>query len=114
MFTDTVAGTSYSTSLVVGDLTSLLGGSTAYVGFSGASGGAYAVQTIANFSFVSIPLQTLQLTGNNGVVISWPGTIQGYGLQANANLATTNWVNVTNSVSLSNGQYQVTVPRPAG
>jgi hypothetical protein len=34
----------------------------------------------------------------------------GYVLQQNSNLATTNWVNVTNPASMVNGQNQVVVP----
>jgi len=109
-FTDAVAGTFFSTNINVGNLTNTLRGSTAYVGFTGSTGGYNAVQTISNFSFISLPAQTLLLTGTNTVAISWPAAIGGYALQQNSSLTTTNWVNVTNTVNLVNGQNQVIVP----
>lgn len=58
-FTDTVANTSFSTEITVGDLTHLLDTNTAYVGFTGADGGSTAVQTIGNFSFSSFTTPAL-------------------------------------------------------
>jgi predicted component of type VI protein secretion system len=100
----------FSTNLNVGDLTAAAGGSAAYVGFTGATGGSVATQTITNFSFVSIPSQGIQLTATNTVVVTWPGVIAGYVLQQNHKLNTTNWANVTNLDSVVNGQHQVIVP----
>jgi hypothetical protein len=108
-FTDAVAATSFSTNLAVGNLTQIVGSNTAYIGFTGADGGSTSIQTISNFTFVSIPTATIQSDGANAV-ISWQGSIPGYTLQQNANLATTNWVNVTNQEILTNGLYQATVP----
>lgn len=108
-FTDAVAHASFSTNRNVGDLTQVAGGSTAYIGFSGATGGANAIQTISNFSFVSIPTEAIQLIGTN-VFITWPGAISGYGLQQNSDLTTTNWVNVANLNNITNGLNQVIVP----
>jgi len=99
----------FSTNLMVGDLTQVLGNNTAYLGFTGSDGGATSIQTITNFSFVSIPAAAIQLSGANAL-ISWPGSIIGYGLQQNANLNTTNWVNITNQAVFTNGSYQATVP----
>jgi hypothetical protein len=52
---------------------------------------------------------------STNIVLAWPSSgSSGYQLQSNTNLANTNgWVNVTNSVSLGNGQNQVTVPLSA-
>jgi hypothetical protein len=108
-FTDAVAASSFSTNLAVGNLTQILGSNTAYIGFTGADGGSTSIQTISNFTFVSIPTAAIQLSGANAV-ISWPGEIAGYGLQQNANLATTNWVNVTNQTTLTNNLYETIVP----
>lgn len=48
---DAVANTSFTTQYTGQDLTSLLGSTTAYVGFTGATGGATATQTISNFTY---------------------------------------------------------------
>ena len=44
----------YSTTDSVGSLVSDLGGNTAYLGFTGASGAGAAVQTVDNFNFTSV------------------------------------------------------------
>ena len=53
-------------------------------------------------------------SGTN-LVVAWPSLgSSGYQLQSNTNLVNANgWVNVTNSVSVGNGQDQVTVPLSA-
>lgn len=106
-FTDTVANTSFSTSYTV-DIPNVVGGDTAYVGFTGADGGATSIQTISNFTFVSLATEAIELN-NNSAVISWT-QITGYTLQSSTNLLSPNWVNVTNIPVIVNGNYQVTVP----
>jgi hypothetical protein len=108
-FTDALAHTSFRTNLTLGDLTQVLGDDTAYIGFTGAYGGSTAVQTISNFNFVSLPMAAIQLNGPQAV-ISWPGVIAGYHVQQNGELATPNWLNVTNPDTLTNGLHQVIVP----
>jgi hypothetical protein len=109
-FTDAVASTSFSTTMNVGDLTQVLSNDVAYVGFTGADGGSVASQTITNFSFVSIPPVAVHLSGANSALVMWPGEVAGYQLQQNSNLATTNWVTLTNAVLLSNDLNQIAVP----
>ena len=48
---DLTTGTAYSNTIAVGNLATIVGGSTAYVGFTGASGGAVAVQDFSSFTF---------------------------------------------------------------
>ena len=50
--TDAVTGAFYRTNLAVGSITNTVGGRTAYVGFSGATGGLNAIQTVTNFTFM--------------------------------------------------------------
>jgi hypothetical protein len=109
-FTDAAASTSYSTNLNVGDLTKVLGADTAYVGFTGAYGGSTSVQTITDFSFVSLSPLAVQVQNGTNVVVSWPGTVVGYGVQQNSDLSTTNWLSVTNPDNVINGQHQVVLP----
>ena len=112
-FTDAVASTSFSTNLNVGSLPSRLGTNTAYVGFTGASGGSTAIQTISNFAFISLMSLTAQVSGTN-MVVSWPADVSLYQLQSTASLAAPNWVNVNNPVTVANGMNQVTVPLSGG
>ena len=91
------------------NLTKVLGADSAYVGLTGAYGGSTSVQTITDFSFVSIPSQFIQIAGTNAV-ITWPGTVGGFVLQNNSDLTTTNWLDVTNADIVTNGQHQVVLP----
>lgn len=109
-FTDAVAAASFSTNLNVGDITKILGTNMAYVGFTAAYGGSTSVQTITNFSFTSIPPAAIQLNGAANAVVSWPGSLLGYLVQQNPNLATTNWTTMTNLPAIINGQNQIIVP----
>jgi hypothetical protein len=52
--TDQTTSATYSTAYVT-NLASVLGSSTAFVGFTGGTGGSAATQTISNFTFVSAP-----------------------------------------------------------
>ncbi|HEX3623822.1 MAG TPA: immunoglobulin domain-containing protein [Verrucomicrobiae bacterium] len=108
-FTDAVAHASFNTNLMVGDLTQLLGTNAAWVGFTGTDGGSTSIQTISNFSFTSIPTAAIQSTAGN-ILLSWPGATPGFTLQQNGDLTTSNWVNATNSVGLTNSLNQVAVP----
>lgn len=108
-FTDAVAQTSFTTNLNVGNLAQLLGANAAYIGFTGADGGATSIQTISNFSFLSFPLVAIGADATN-LLLSWPGGTPGYTLQQNPSLTTTNWLNVTNQPALSNGLNLVTAP----
>ena len=108
-FTDAIAGLSFSTNLNVGRLTDVVGGATAFVGFTGADGGVHSTQIITNFSFVSIPTETINISAGQ-LLISWPAAISGFTLQQNSKLNTTNWVNLTNQPVIVNGQNQITLP----
>lgn len=48
---DLTTGDTWSTTYTVGDLTTTVGGSSAYVGFTGSTGGQVATQQISSFSF---------------------------------------------------------------
>ena len=109
--TDAVAQTSFSTN-VAASIPSIVGGSTALVGFTGADGGQSSIQTVSNFTFVSIPPETIQLN-NAHSLISWPGSVQGYELQETTNLLSGTWINVTNPITEVNGTNQVSTPATA-
>jgi hypothetical protein len=63
---------------------------------------------------VGEPYLAIQLTNVNSVAISWLAPSNAFRLQQNPNVATTNWVTVTNSVSVTNSQNQVIVIPAAG
>jgi len=108
-FTDTVSHVTFSTNLYVGNLTNIVGGATAYIGFTGGDGGSSSSQAISNFSFTSLPPAGINISSKN-TVISWPTSVTGYTLEENTNLLTGTWVNVTNQQTVVNGQNTVTVP----
>jgi hypothetical protein len=108
--TDTVAGTSFTTNYTA-DLPSLVGANTAYVGFTGASGGVASFEQISNFMFAnqasSTPQLSVQRLGGNSLLLSWPGSATGYGLLQSSDL--TNWSAAPEQVNLVSGQYQASV-----
>jgi hypothetical protein len=63
-------------------------------------------------AFQPLPKLTMSLV-TNSVVVSWPSWASSFRLQENTNLATTNWVSNTNSVSVTGGVSQVTISPPA-
>jgi Immunoglobulin I-set domain len=107
-FSNELSTATYNTTIATGDLTQVLGTNTAYVGFTGSDGGVDSTQIITNFSFISYPPANIQLSSGNAL-ITWPG-INGYALQENSNLSTTNWVTLTNLPSSVNGSNQLAVP----
>ena len=75
-------------------------------------GGSTAIQTITNFTFVSIPPMAGVSLGSStpSELIMWPGPVQGYVLQQSSDLTSSNWSNATNPVVLTNNLNEVTVP----
>jgi len=108
---DTVAGGTFSGSAVI-NIPSTVGGSSAYVGFTGADGGTASVQTITNFQFISYLPLTAQVSGTN-LVLSWPVNGGAYQLQTVSNLLNTNWTTVATTAGVTNGLNQLALPAPA-
>jgi hypothetical protein len=90
------------------NIPAVVGGSTAYVGFTGSTGGSSSIQTVTDFSFQSIPTLTIQPSGNNAV-LSWPTDVGSFVLQETSNIASTNWAAATNVSATVGNQNQVTV-----
>lgn len=112
-FSNEVIGTTFSTNINVGNIETVLGTNTALVGFTGSYGGDYSIQTITNFTFVSIPNEAIAPNGTNEV-ISWPSSVAGYTLEESTNLTSANWTNVTNVINVVNGQNEVIMPVSSG
>ena len=71
--TDTVTGASATQTYTV-NIPSIVGGATAYVGFTGSTGGLTADQRILNWTFVNRPAAPSGLTavaGNGQVALTW-------------------------------------------
>ncbi len=103
----------FTTNYVIGPLSAIVGGDSAFIGFTGATGGTTAIQTIANFSFTPIPTLSAGESGGQ-VVISWPTAIGGFALQQSSSLNSTNWTTVPGPFNIVSNQYQTEVSSPAG
>ncbi len=57
------------------------------------------------------PVLTIMLTSTNTAMVYWPSPSTGFNLQQNTNLATTNWVAVTNTVT-DNGTIRFIIVNP--
>jgi hypothetical protein len=91
-----------------------VGGSSAYVGFTGGCGSVAALQYVSDFSFVGLVGLTVEPSVNNSVTLSWPVGAGGYLLQQSPAVRPASWTNVT-TPALPGGQgYQVVLPAPAG
>lgn len=81
------------------------------------SGGSYTLQggfwgVVAAVQTTNAPLLSIDHTTTNSVIISWAATATGWQLQENANLTTTNWVNVATVPQEVGGRKQVVAPLP--
>ena len=74
------------------------------------AGSIGALSTVGSLYTWHYPILHSQLSDTN-FAISWTTNQTGFGLQQNSDLNTPNWVTVTNSVTLGNGQYQLNLPR---
>jgi hypothetical protein len=63
---------------------------------------------VSNIVTVAPPLSLTRAGTNN--VVGWPAWAFSYGLQSNTNLPGTNWVNITNSSTLSGFQNVISNP----
>ena len=62
------------------------------------------------YGLFTSPALNINRAGNNAILSWTTNTVYTYTLQVNSNLVAGTWVNATNSVSTSNGFFQVTVP----
>ena len=107
--TDQTSNTTFSASVDVGDLPTILGSENAFIGLTGGNGGVTSHQTVSAFSFISgIPL-TLQYTETNTMVLSWPASALGYVLEQSVGLRPADWTPAPDAVAEVNGQNQVVI-----
>jgi hypothetical protein len=83
------------------------------------TGGNYSL-TGGFWSIISVvqtpaaPALAIQVTSTNTVVVSWPSPSTGYGLAANNNLSTTNWVQVAQTPTDDGATKRVVLPAAPG
>jgi hypothetical protein len=83
------------------------------------SGGSYTLVggfwgVLAAIQVEGAPRLSVRLTGTNIVWVAWPASSATFQLQENADLNTTNWVNVATPPVTAGGQKQVPVSPPRG
>jgi hypothetical protein len=76
--------------------------------------GGQATFLVDNVTVTTIPALNISAAHTNTVLVSWLSPSTGFVLQQIAALGATNWVNVTNTVEVVNGQNQVTVSPATG
>jgi hypothetical protein len=108
--TDAVAQASFATNVDL-DIPAAVGGTTAYVGFSGGDGSVASTQQVSDFTFVSLPVLAIQ-PANNQIVITWPASVGGYALQQSPAVSPASWTSVSAVVTNVGGFNQVTLPAP--
>ena len=84
VLTDATTGATFTQTYTGINLATQLGGSTAFVGFTGADGGVSSIQTISNFNFspATGPAVTGFGVNGSGLVFAWPcvsGNIKFFG-----------------------------------
>jgi len=110
--TDATNGNSYATSFAVGSLPATVGGSTAYIGFTGATGGVAANQWISNFAFSYSTAPNISVTKGSTagtVIVSWPVSVStAFALEESSSVKGP-WTVVTTPPTIVNGENQITV-----
>lgn len=110
--TDTVTLATFTTSVAL-DLPTLLGGDTAYVGFTGATGAVASRQRISDFFFASRPAIAWQPAGGGTFTLSWPASAMSLVLQEAPDLSAPGWFNVAAPATLTGGQNRwLITPQP--
>jgi hypothetical protein len=82
--TDPITSATYNRDIPA-NLPGILGGTTAFMGFTGGDGGATSQQDVYNFVYIPVVSLTAQPAGANTLKISWPAA-GGYILQSATNV----------------------------
>jgi hypothetical protein len=107
--TDTVTSATFNATVEVGDLSALVGGETAYIGVTGASGGVGSNQQVSNFRYYPMPALSAELAGPNSLLLSWPASVGGFSAQQSTSVDAATWPAVTAPASLVGDRFQILV-----
>jgi hypothetical protein len=112
---NTVSAATYGTTYLVGNLSTLVGGDTAYVGFTGSDGGVVSTQTISKFKYIPHPVLSANSSGPSSVTLSWLASIGGYSVQSTNSLGSpSSWFDLNTTVNQVGNQNQVIVSPATG
>ncbi len=116
LLVDATTGASYTTAYPIGDITSIVKGASALIGFTGATGGLNSIQTISNFRFSYTTPPVLSVTNSGtSVVVSWPVSVSTFFALQQGPSVTGPWTAYSGTPpTIVNGQYQATIPSPSG
>lgn len=108
---NTIPARTFAAEIAVGSLPQIVGTNTAYVGFTGATGGVNAAQQIRDFTFIPYPALNAVKANANTLSFTWTGLISGYKVQRRDSLTSGSWQDVpAGQVTQVNGENTVTVP----
>jgi hypothetical protein len=108
---DAKAGNTFSTSINVGDLPTIIGAPSAFVGFTGATGGLNAIQTVSNFvfSYTTPPSLSVAQGTPGSVIVSWPVSVSPLFVLQQSSALNGTWSNVATAPVVVNSKNQVTL-----
>ena len=105
---DTVTSAVFNTAWAA-NLPSILGTNTAYVGFTGGSGGVASRQQVSGFFFASLVSLALEPAGAGAWRLSWPASIGGLALKQSERIESSSWLPVPAPLNIVGGQNQVLI-----
>jgi hypothetical protein len=112
--TDAVSSASFAATIPV-NVPAVLGTNSAFVGFTGGTGGVTSSQTVSNFTFISLVPLSVAKSGGGNITFSWPVETGGYQLQSNTAINNPGgWTTLTNIPSIVGGQNQIVLPASLG
>jgi hypothetical protein len=107
-FRDIVANTTFTTNFATVDIPTVVGDSLAYVGFTGADGGAVSTQVISNFTMNPPPVTLKSQRAGNSLVLTWPASAGAF-LRTTPTLLNPVWSYATSPFLVVSNQAQVII-----
>jgi hypothetical protein len=109
---DASAHTSFTTNLSL-NIPALVGGNTAFVGFTGGDGSVPSQQFVSDLDYLGLVGLAIAPAPGQDVTLNWPAAAGGYVLQQSAAVKPTSWTNVAASPVAAGQVNQVTLPASA-